>query len=142
MARKTGQSESTESDPLEASPDEIRFARGSMHTQIRNGLGMWAAGLEFWNVMVREWTGSRRKALEHAIRELGRADEEADPDKRAHILANVFAEETQNALKDVLAASIRAADVGMTHSMRAMKQAAQQASERSRPGSGAASDRT
>ena len=137
MVRKTSRSEGPIPDPFEPTADHRSSAQGAVHNQVRQVLTMWAAGLAFCDVMVREWTASRRKASEHAMGELIKVDAETDPDKRAQILANVFTEETTSALKDVLAASIRAADVGLTYGMRAMQEAQQKAAEKFGPGAAA-----
>lgn len=132
MPKKADQSESIDSDFLDLNTEEIAAASETVQFQIRQAFGLWVAGLECCNVFVRQWTESRKKAVEHAMRELTKADKEPDLDKRAQMVAEVFTEQTRSALKDVLAASIRAVHVGSAYSQRAMKQVVQETTRRSR----------
>jgi len=107
--------------------DDEEFAPSGKATQaqMRQALAMWAAGLEFLNIWVRQWTESRKKALNHAMRELAEANKEPDPDKRVEKVATAVTKYTEGALKALSEASIKAVYVSGREGNRAMMQGGQ-----------------
>ncbi len=123
MSGKPDQFEGEGSSPFSPDPEDIEIAAKAVQAQIQQSLGLWVAGLEFCNSMVRQWTESRKKALQDAMRELAKADQEPDSNKRARMRAKVFSDQTNSALTDLLAVSLGAAEAGIAQSRRVMREA-------------------